>query len=325
MSGVVDSGRQTLCNSSEACRTMQPAIPLLIIVMFCGSLLPAQTNQPSIVDVGYRAPSSPILAPGQVVTLFARGMPGVVRAVATSLPLPTSLGGISVIANSTFPGFPNTLPILRVEPYDTECMAAGPECEAVAITVQIPTEGTCPFSDLRCMYQMVELKIEANGVYGQVFSVNVDYRFAHVHVLTSDDTVIGSNVCLQGGCSRQYFVTHADGNLVSAGNPAHTGETIIFYAVGLGRTTPAVPSGEPAPFPQPRVTTSLVGTLSYLTNTGDVVYLSPIAPRLAELVTGYVGMYQLNFTLPDKLPEQIASCRNGSNTLLYAAWFCWIK
>ena len=43
------------------------------------------------------------------------------------------------------------------------------------------------------------------------------------------------------------MVTPGDGTLVTPANPAKAGEEVVVYAVGLGKTTPVVRSGEPTP------------------------------------------------------------------------------
>jgi uncharacterized protein (TIGR03437 family) len=175
------------------------------------------------------------------------------------------------------------------------------------------------------MFQTVELTVRAGGTSSHVFTVVVDYRFANIHVLTSDDAIVAPQ-CLRGGCGRDYLVTHADGRAVGPGNPARAGETITFYAVGLGATTPSVRSGEPAPSPSPKVSTSLVNAISYVDRNGrELLQLSPIAPDFAGLVSGYIGLYQLNVTLPNRVPEDIGPCGNGWNTRIYGASFCWMN
>jgi uncharacterized protein (TIGR03437 family) len=44
-----------------------------------------------------------------------------------------------------------------------------------------------------------------------------------------------------------YAWAHADGSLVTPGDPANPGETIVLYTTGLGPVTVDVPDGFPAP------------------------------------------------------------------------------
>jgi uncharacterized protein (TIGR03437 family) len=82
----------------------------------------------------------------------------------------------------------------------------------------------------------------------------------------------------------------ADGSLVSAANPAKPGETLAIYLVGMGATNPAVATGAAAPSNPNAVVTSpptvtLDGTQASLQFPGG-------------LVTGFAGLYQINFTVP---------------------------
>ncbi len=304
---------------------MKVASVVLAIVMGLGATLCcAQTTQPSVFGAGYYAPAPTTVAPGQVLTLFVWG-PRMPTIVAESLPLPTSLGGYAVSAKSNIPGFPTALPIFRVDSYDGGCALTVAKCDSIAITVQIPMEGKCipSVSDPFCYGETVVLTVQANGISGQAFPVFVDYRHAIVHVLTSGDTIVGGSGCLENGCSQSPYITHADGSLVTAAAPAHAGETIVIYAVGLGITTPAVKSGEAAPSPQPTANAEPI-SISYFTGQ-ETLFLTYIPPLFTGLVTGYVGLYQVNIKLPGKLPDQIVSCsQNGWNTLLYSTSFCWV-
>ena len=277
-------------------------VRLLIVAVFGLPLLPAQITPPEITSIGYYAPTVIRVTPGQFVTLFVRGL-SVSKATANSVPLPTSLGGISVTAKSNTPGFPTSLPILRVDSYDAGCIYFfGERCDAAAVTVQIPMEGTCTpsISDLNCATEPALLTVQANGVASRAFRVSVDYRFQRVHVLTSDDSLVGKNNCFLGGCEHQPYITHADGSLVTSDNPAHAGETIVVYAVGLGTTTPAVKTGDATPSPAPTAQRPMA-LLSYVIggNSGGLLY-----PVYAGLVTGYVGLYQVNLELPTSPPDR---------------------
>jgi uncharacterized protein (TIGR03437 family) len=83
---------------------------------------------------------------------------------------------------------------------------------------------------------------------------------------------------------------HGDGSFVTATSPAKPGETLAVYLVGMGLTNPVVASGVGAPFnPHPIVT-------SPPTVTVDGTQASLQFP--GGLVGGSVGLYQINFTVP---------------------------
>ncbi len=90
-------------------------------------------------------------------------------------------------------------------------------------------------------------------------------------------------------------VVRADNNeLVTPTNPIHPNDTVVIYATGLGRTSPAVDSGQPAPSdPLPYAIISPTVTLGG-TNL-NVLY--------AGLVPGEVGVYQINAVVPGGVPQ----------------------
>jgi uncharacterized protein (TIGR03437 family) len=80
--------------------------------------------------------------------------------------------------------------------------------------------------------------------------------------------------------------------------PAKAGEALTLYAIGLGPTSPVVPTGAAAPS-QP---------LAQLTEIPDVLFGSGIAPiAVTPLFAGYspgsAGLYQVNVVIPDGLPS----------------------
>ncbi|HEY2019396.1 MAG TPA: hypothetical protein VGH38_38070 [Bryobacteraceae bacterium] len=90
-------------------------------------------------------------------------------------------------------------------------------------------------------------------------------------------------------------IVRADNNqLVTPTNPIHPNDSIIIYATGLGRTEPAVDAGLPAP------SDPLAGAiLGPLVTLGGV----PLNVTFAGLVPGEVGVYQINATVPFKVPQ----------------------
>jgi hypothetical protein len=86
-------------------------------------------------------------------------------------------------------------------------------------------------------------------------------------------------------------VVHAsDSRLVTAGNPAKTGEIIALYASGLGPTRPGVDPGQPFTADPLQVVSSPVQVLVN-GNPADVLY--------AGGYPGAVDGYQVNFRVPD--------------------------
>jgi uncharacterized protein (TIGR03437 family) len=81
---------------------------------------------------------------------------------------------------------------------------------------------------------------------------------------------------------------HADFTLVDAGHPAHPGEVLIMYLVGMGATNPSTATGQQTTGPlepanvQPTVT----------------VDSQPATVGFAGLSPGGIGLYQINFQVP---------------------------
>jgi uncharacterized protein (TIGR03437 family) len=107
-------------------------------------------------------------------------------------------------------------------------------------------------------------------------------------------------------------VTRGDnGELVTPTNPVHPGDSIVIWATGLGRTTPSIDSGMPAPSDplafaviQPTI---LLGGVAL-----DIQY--------AGLVPGSVGLYQINASVPKSVPPGLSMplliTQGGSSTSL---------
>lgn len=91
-----------------------------------------------------------------------------------------------------------------------------------------------------------------------------------------------------GGTS-QAAAVHVDGSLVSEENPAQVGETLQFFAAGLGPVSPSISDGAAGP----------VGTLSRTTDTIQA-YIDgqPATVSYSGLAPYFVGLYQLNAMVP---------------------------
>jgi uncharacterized protein (TIGR03437 family) len=76
----------------------------------------------------------------------------------------------------------------------------------------------------------------------------------------------------------------------NVGSPAKAGDILSIFATGLGRVTPEVEAGAPAPLDQ------LVRTVSPVEVTVGGV---PAQVQFAGLQPGVVARYQINFTIPE--------------------------
>lgn len=260
-------------------------------------------SEEQFIAAGYTAPAPVEVAPGQVVTLFFRGiarMPdGTLRSgQAQMVPLPDNLAGLSVAILQLPQTSPYRVPLLSVRQHN-ECEDASgqPRCLLTAIRVQIPTELTPA---------VAKLTVEVDGDPSRNFLVRPVRDDAHV-ITTCDltwDTNPGS------ACTRIAF--HGDGSPVDEIRPARRGETIVIYAHGLGPTIPRVPSGTAAPAGVEVVDSVMRQlTMRFLT----LRNANPSLPRYFEatpegvasdivfagLTPNQVGLYQLNVVVPESV------------------------
>ncbi len=265
--------------------------------------LAAQTDG-NLMSAGYAAPAPIELSPGQVVTLFFRGVKpapnGFPRdARALSLPLPEVLGGLSVtILQSSQPG-PMRVPILAVR-QENECEEVGgrPVCLLTAVRVQVPVELTPG---------VAKLVLDEDGQSTRTFLVRPVRDQAHI--LTSCDLTWDTNPGAE--CPRLAF--HADGTPVSAAAPARRGETIVLYAHGLGPTQTRAVTGHGTPATgiplHDGVVRQLHAGFTMLRNAPPALprYLDATAPAgenalvYAGLTPRQVGLYQINVRVPGTL------------------------
>ena len=93
------------------------------------------------------------------------------------------------------------------------------------------------------------------------------------------------------------------------GHPAHPGDTIVIYAIGFGSTNPFVPTGIAAPSVEPLARVPTPITVLF----GNRLFnaAKPSTPLFVGLTPGFVGLYQINVTIPpdtaplDDLPVNI--------------------
>ncbi|MGA2594002.1 MAG: hypothetical protein ABSH32_29215 [Bryobacteraceae bacterium] len=277
---------------------------VLIAAATALSALGQSASPSTIMGAGYALPTPINVAPGQVVTVFAAGVGSTLTqpVYAGAGNLPTSLAGIGVTIQQ---GIEIPAPILEVRPVST----CGAGCGVItAITIQIPygLVTVCNPSNVACplIALLTEFFVTENGVAGTSSALTV--QIDQVHILTACDTVLGGPGTPVGTLPCQPMVTHANGALVSTMSPAMVGEELVAYAVGLGATNPAVPTGQPAAQPVPTVETF---TLDFNFHSGALASKpqlsgttaplpSPPIPLFSGLTPGYPGLYQINFIVP---------------------------
>ena len=285
-----------------------------LVATAAASTMLAQT-QNLVVSAGFNDAyyALPAVASGEILTLVTTAL-NVPDAVATQIPLPNSLSGVSVLARvigaADTTGYPTSLPILRVYTQNALQMPDGVVCPTnpnsflcsqTQITVEIPTEGVCVQSPANGHF----CAVKANGVTGPDLPLGVEVVAGHF--LSSCDLTFGPSV---GYCGP--LVTHADGTLVNKSSPARVGEIITLYAVGLGFPGPgyAPPTGYAPSKP-----------VQLPADYGTVVFDYLVAPKTTVqadwvgLIPGYVGLNQINVKVPP-MPAQPYPCSAGWNTQL---------
>ena len=83
---------------------------------------------------------------------------------------------------------------------------------------------------------------------------------------------------------------HADYSLVSTQNPAHPGEILMMYLVGMGATQPSVSSGHASPSTAPLAQPIAPPSVAIANQTAPISF--------AGLTPFLVGLYQINFQVP---------------------------
>jgi uncharacterized protein (TIGR03437 family) len=282
-----------------------------LLAGFFFSLGPLLSQTPSVVtSLGYSNPKPVRVAPGQVITLFARTQTILTQSVvADGSTWPVTLGGFSVSLTQTFSHDPVSVPIFSVVPVES-CAVVVPTtvCTGLtAITVQIPFElvPNGPVSS-RVPANFALLTISDGNAPGQ--PIALDAVGDQIHILNSCDIPLNP----QSGPCLPVFL-HADGSIVSSASPATVGEPITLQAYGLGYADTQVVTGVPSPSPAPNVSGLAIdfrfGTDAAVTHPGSSATTFP-----AQLVPGSIGLYRLTFPAP-ALPAGTPACSAVTNNL----------
>lgn len=93
--------------------------------------------------------------------------------------------------------------------------------------------------------------------------------------------------------------SHADGTPLAPEAPADAGETVILYATGLGAL---LSDGSQPPSEAPSRASPLVRSAAFRAELGGRE-LEPKRILYAGAAPGFLGLYQINLTLPEELPE----------------------
>jgi hypothetical protein len=305
----------------------------LWICLFAMSFATLFGQGPTLTGTGYADPSVIKVAPGQITTLYVTGLKTVLSVQpvnATSLPLPTTLAGISVTLNQTGTQ-PSPIPLLSVQQVSVcstgsaspplSPTSLSPDCLITAITVQIPFElSLVPNHEFPPPY-ITALVLTENGNVSKSFKVVP--MTDNLHVMNTCDAFPPPNVTQPTSSTLPCYplVTHANGDLITADDPAQPGEEIVIWAFGLGLTNPIPKTGTASPSPAATLASFLYFQFDFRVNaTPSRPYINPLiltpiqAPIFAGSTPGQVGLYQVTLRVPNPATP-IANCTPGTQTL----------
>jgi uncharacterized protein (TIGR03437 family) len=246
----------------------------------------ANSAIPIPVRLNVSAATGPLLSVGGVVdnAAFATGQPvgsGTIAAVfgsqlssngptyASNLPLPTTLGGIQILINGT------PAPLFYVDGNQAD--------------IQVPfglTAGQMTVQAVR------------NGQPGNLISAAVDSIAPRLFALRG----------LPSAPDSSYYgivINATDGTLTMPSNlgvpahPAHRGDVLTIYALGLGPVAPSVGTGAGAPGAEPLARSANPVNVYF---GGGFISGSNAIPDYAGLAPNFVGLYQINVTIPQDAP-----------------------
>lgn len=257
----------------------------------------AQTasSGPVLVGAGFSNPFPIAVAPGQLLTLFVQPPSG----YNPSGPPPT------VSATFVSPSSNELMPVLQINQTNGPCIVPSNATTCpnpLAVTVQIPLDAPLgPVVGSNIVVAPSFMNATVNGVATSFVVVQASQN--HVHILNSCDVIEGGSPSFptSGGLPCPPMIVHADGKQVTAILPAQAGEELIAYATGLGQTTPALTTGQPAPQSAPAIAQFSLD-FNYRPNAlatqPGAIGTPVLQPLFAGATQGFVGLYQINFIVP---------------------------
>jgi uncharacterized protein (TIGR03437 family) len=206
------------------------------------------------------------VSPGDIVALFGEQLSFAGLSGASNVPLPTLLGGATVLVNG------------RAAPLYF--------CSYGQIDLQIPLEtagGTA------------QVQVERDGLSGNTVSVQVAGRAPRL--LLAGGSSYGA---IQNAKDLSYPAPVGYFGPGAASHPAQVGDVLTIYAIGLGLTNPVVGTNVAAPGSEPLARLTTMPTVTFGTGLFGTISATP---SFAGLSPGSVGLYQVNVTIPAGVPS----------------------
>jgi len=297
----------------------------IALVLLLGSTLAAQSNSgwgnpppAAIASIGYTMPQAFLhSAPGQIVSLMVYGLAykQAVPFVASGLPLPTTLGGLSVSlqqGNNMF-----QVPLLSVQ----QVCPTAPCAPLTVVTIQIPFEVFARCAPCGVVSVPGTLTVSQSG--GASGSVLIgDFLLDYIHIPSMCDTT-ANPLSSPGTCAK--LVTHGNGTIVDGFHPARAGEELVMYAFGLGHTTPELKTGAAAPSPGPVIAPDRFSlNFDFRVNVPPSLPIPDPAgvaqPVYVGAVPGFAGLYQVNFIVPTNMPDLRPCAGTGFSNLTVSVY-----
>lgn len=286
---------QTACPAVLVSPSLAAAAGCVAVTLDAGSLAPG-SNIGSMV-INSNAANGPVTIPVEL-DVVAKGAPAIlfqgVQDNATFVPGgAVSPGGVAAVKGEQF-FFASPLsgpaPPLGTQIVTTQVLVNGSPAPLYAVSYgqinfQMPVE-TPPGTAL--------VQVVRDGLPSNTVSVAVAARAPRLLLITT--TGYGA---IQNGADNPATLAmpvsySVPGVATLQAHPAHAGDTIILYGIGLGATSPAVGTGAPAPGTPPFAQlTSQVQVIF-----GDSFFGAKAAPLFAGLAPGFAGLYQVNVKIP---------------------------
>ena len=285
---------------------MRAPLGIALVFLFAEFAL---AQQITVVGAGFFSAVPIPAAPGEILTIHVAGLGGVNQTVtAASVPLPTTLAGISIAMTQGVNGETIPVPLIAAFPVKTctDIQTAGCS-QFVGITLQVPYElvPNTPFVVGRPP-NSAQLAITQAG---QTALVDLEPVYDSVHILRGGDSITQPGRQAPGTMFLNPIVTHSDGSPVLQPSPARPGETLVMYAVGLGTTAPSATTGDKSPTAATVAPITIGFTFQAPPGTSPP---SSAVPVFAGLTPGFVGLYQINFVVPQP-PTTLQLCIPGGS------------